>query len=301
MGDRGRTDLRLAGLATRQHGVVSAAQLAALGYSTSAVSRAASRGRLHRSHRRVYAVGHRDLTWEGRCLVAVLACAPSVASHETAAWLWGTLRTRPQRFQLTATTRRHAKSDFEVHYADLAPGDRALRDGIPATSLPRTLLDLAATLRPDRFAGALRRAEEQGLLDLGPIEELLRRVPHHPGATALRRALDIYRPEPAFTRSDLEKRFRALVVEAGLPVPRMNFVVEGVELDAYWPKHRLGVELDVFETHGTRHSFEEDRIRDERLLLAGIAVDRVTGPRLRHQTARVLANLRLLLAQRENG
>lgn len=123
MEDKGRTERRplaLAALATRQHGIVSAGQLRALGYSTTAVSKAAARGRLHRIHRRVYAVGHRDLTWEGRCLAAVLACAPALASHGTAAWLWGLLRTRPTRFQLTAATRRRRKPEFEVHFADLA-------------------------------------------------------------------------------------------------------------------------------------------------------------------------------------
>ena len=235
MEDKGRTERRpiaLAALATRQHGVVSAGQLRALGYSTTAISKAAARGRLHRIHRRVYAVGHRDLTWEGRCLAAVLACSPALASHGTAAWLWGLLRTRPTRFQLTAPSRRHPRPGFEVHFADLAARDRALRDGIPVTSLPRTLLDLAATGPPHRLAQALQRAEERKLLDLGPLEDLLSRRSHHPGATSLRQALDVYRPPTSYTRSDLEKRFLALVARAGLPPPRANFIVGRFELES---------------------------------------------------------------------
>jgi predicted transcriptional regulator of viral defense system/very-short-patch-repair endonuclease len=301
MEDKGRTERRplaLAALATRQHGIVSAGQLRALGYSTTAVSKAAARGRLHRIHRRVYAVGHRDLTWEGRCLAAVLACAPALASHGTAAWLWGLLRTRPTRFQLTAATRRRRKPEFEVHFADLAGRDRALRDGIPVTSVPRTLLDLAAAGPPRRLPLALERAEERRLLDLRSLDGLLARRAHHPGAVALRQALDTYRPQPAFTRSNLEKRFLALVTEAGLPAPRMNFVVGRFEVDAFWPQAALAVELDVFETHGSRRSFEEDRERDEELLLRGIATVRVTGRRLDREPATVLRRLGRLLTQR---
>jgi very-short-patch-repair endonuclease len=299
MWDKERTEHRLAVLATRQHGVVSVAQLVALGYSTSAISRAAARGRLHSVHRRVYAVGHRDLSWEGRCLGAVLACAPAVASHRTAAWVWDILRTRPQSFQLTATSRRRAKYGFEVHYADLAATDRGLRDGIPVTSLPRTLLDLAAAeLRPERLDSALQRAEERKLLDLRPLDELLGRVPHHPGATALRRALDIYRPRTSFTRSDLEREFLRLVLDAGLARPRTNFVVGPYELDAYWPERRFAVELEVYETHGSRHSFETDKVRREDLLLLGIELIQITGPRLDREPEVVIARVAQLLAER---
>lgn len=166
------------------------------------------------------------------------------------------------------------------------------------TSLPRTLLDLAAELRPDRLASALQCAEERKLLDLRPLDELLGRVSHHPGAGSLRRALDIYRPPTSFTRSDLEKRFLALVLAAGLPRPRTNFVVGALELDAYWPERRFAVELDVYETHGSRLSFEEDPVRQEELLLAGISSIRITGPRLDREPEVVLERLGRLLAER---
>ncbi|HTT95155.1 MAG TPA: type IV toxin-antitoxin system AbiEi family antitoxin domain-containing protein [Solirubrobacterales bacterium] len=90
MGDKGQEPRHgaLAGLATRQHGVVATRQLKALGYGRNAVAKAAKAGRLHRVHRGVYVVGQRGLTWEGRCMAAVLAAHPCVASHWTAAWLW---------------------------------------------------------------------------------------------------------------------------------------------------------------------------------------------------------------------
>ncbi len=231
-------------------------------------------------------------------LPAAAGHSPVVASHFSAAWLWDLLRYRPETIHVTVPARRHTKRHFVVHHADLAPRDRGVRQAIPVTSLPRTLLDLAAELRPERLASALERAEERKLLDLRPVDELLGRVPHHPGAGALRMALDIYRPPTSFTRSDLEKHFLALVLEAGLPRPRTNFFVGSHELDAYWPERRFAVELDVYETHGSRRSFEEDRVRNEDLLLAAISMDRITGPRLEREPEVVLARLARLLADR---
>ncbi len=111
-------------------------------------------------------------------------------------------------------------------------------------------------------------------------------------------ALAIYRKEPAFLRSTLEERFLKLVREAGLPAPAMNFNVGGYELDAYWERERFAVELDVYETHGTRAAFERDRIRQEDLLLIGVEMTRVTGPRLKREPQQVIGRVTNLLAQR---
>jgi predicted transcriptional regulator of viral defense system len=303
-----RSERRLAELAARQHGVVSVRQLKRLGYPRSTVHDWASAGRLHRVHRGVYAVGHTRLTWHARCMAAVLASEPAVASHTTAAWLWGLLHTRPSSFHLTAASRRHAKPraghgaatppTYTVHFARLLGEDFGWTDDVPVTSLARTLLDLAAMLSAHRLEGAIERAEELGLLDLAPIEELLARAGKHPGVVRLRRALDIYRPDPAVLRSGAERRFRKLVRAAGLPAPAMIFNVAGYELDAYWAEHRFAVEIDVFETHGSRAAFERDRLRQEDLKLAGVEMTRVTDARMRRDPQGVAARLAALLAQR---
>ncbi|MBS1678591.1 MAG: hypothetical protein JST08_14540 [Actinobacteria bacterium] len=78
----------------------------------------------------------------------------------------------------------------------------------------------------------------------------------------------------------------------------MNVSVAGYEIDAWWEGERFGVELDVYETHGSRLSFEEDRVRDDELLLAGIETTRVTGPRLDREPAAVVESVRRHLARR---
>lgn len=129
----------------------------------------------------------------------------------------------------------------------------------------------------------LERSEELDSFDLRRLEDVLARTARHPGAARLGRAAEIYRPEPAFTRSRLERRFRSLVIRAGLPAAATNVVVEGFELDAYWPPERFAVELDVYETHGSRAAFERDREREDELLLVGIEMIRVTGMRLKRE------------------
>jgi hypothetical protein len=173
-----------------------------------------------------------------------------------------------------------------------------LREGIPLTSLARTLLDLAAAVRFEWLERMVETAEDLELFDLHEVEELLTRTVGHHGQGRLRKAIALYGPT-SFTRSSLEKRFLELCLEAGLPQPRTNFVTHGFELDCYWPEFRFAVELDVFETHGTRAAFERDRERQEDLLLAGIAMTRVTGPRLDREPEAVIRRVVRLLEQRE--
>jgi len=283
----------MADLATDQHGVISTPQLLALGHAKRTIWEWVEAGRLHRLHQGVYAVGHRRLTWHGRCWAAILAAEPNdtdeivwpaVASHGSAAYLWGLYRYAPGTIDVTAPTRRRAKRDFKVHFSSvLAAEDRSCSDGVPVSSVPRTLLDLAIGSRPHHLDRLLERAEERDLLDLLAIQALLARAGGHRGRGRLRRALAVYSPEPAFTRSGLERRFLALVREVGLPAPSANYNLAGFELDAYWEREQFAVELDVYETHGTHSAFERDRRRQDDLLLIGVEMIRVTGPRLKRE------------------
>jgi very-short-patch-repair endonuclease len=289
----------LAALASRQHGVVSVQQLWELGYSRAAVARAVSVGRLHSIDRSVYAVGHTNLSRHGWCLAAVFAGGPgAILSHHSAAWLHGLARWGPEPFHVTGPVARRPRLPVRIHRARrLEPQDRMLIDRVPVSAVPRTLLDLAALVRFEHLERLVERSEELEVLDLRNLQALLDRTVGHHGHKRLRRALDLYRPT-SFTRSSIEKRFLELCREASLPQPRTNYVVEGFELDCYWPEFRFGVELDIYETHGTRAAFERDRLRQEDLLLGGIETTRVTGPRLEREPQRVIARIRRLLEQR---
>lgn len=186
-----------------------------------------------------------------------------------------------------------------MHSAEALTGaDSAWSEGIPVTTIPRTLLDFAAT-DPHYLGPALDNARRLGLLDLLAIDELISRSRGFRGVARLRTALEIHRPD-AFTRSDLERRFLALVRRSDLPRPSTNLFVEGYELDAYWPKERFAVELDTYDYHGTPAAFETDRIRQENLKLSGIEMTRITGVRMDREPNAVVSRLRRLLAQRRH-
>ncbi len=146
----------------------------------------------------------------------------------------------------------------------------------------------------------LERAEELELFDLRPLESLLGRTVGHPGHGRLRRAIALYQA-PAFTRSGLERRFLDLVLKAGLPRPSTGFNVAGYELDVYWQEEHFAVELDTFETHGSRGAFERDRRRQEDLKLTGVEMIRVTGRRLEREPRQVVERVARLLEQRRIG
>lgn len=89
-----------------------------------------------------------------------------------------------------------------------------------------------------------------------------------------------------------------LVEKACLPTPSTGFNELGCELDVYWLEERFAVELDVYETHGTREAFEGDRLRQENLKLGGIEMIRVTGPRLDREPGEVIERVAVLLEMR---
>ncbi len=231
-------------------------------------------------------------------MAAVLAAYPSVASHFSAAWLWGLMQVRPGTLHVTCPKPRHSKRPFVVHTADLPTIDRAVRNGIPLTSLARTVLDVAPGIRLDTVRRFIQRADDAELFDLRAMSDLLARTSGHRGHAKVLAALDTYEEAAPFTRSGLERRFLEVVTAAELPRPAMNAFVAGYEIDAWWEAERFGVELDVFETHGSRLSFEEDRERDDELLLAGIETTRVTGPRLDREPGAIVDSLRRHLARR---
>lgn len=298
MGEERRTHHPLSELAKQQHGVVSTRQLERLGYSKDAIWKAASGGRLHQVQHCVYAVGHKALTGQGRCLAAVLSCGDgALLSHRSAAWLWGLTNHLSSSLEVTAASPRRTRIPIRVHSAQaLTREDRDLSGGIPVTAVPRTLLDYAAT-EPRYLAWVLDRAESRGLLDFIAIDSLLARSVGFRGVSRLREALLVHRT-PAFTRSGLERRFLDLVHKANLPRPSMNYFVEGYELDAYWPAERFAVELDTYDYHGGHLAFEQDRLRQEDLKLAGIEMTRVTGARMDREPKAIANRLRRLLTQR---
>ena len=255
------------------------------------------RERLYVVHRSVYTVGHDLLSGRGRLMAAVLACGPlAVISHRTAAWLWDLLPDRRSVIDVTAPTRRRARRGIAVHTSRVPGMERAEVDGIPVTSVSRTLLDVSEVVRPRQVERAVEAAERHGLLDVLTVEEAIARGYGRRGIGRLQDALAAHRPPP-FTRSELEQRFTELVQKAGLPPPTQNAYLHGFEVDAVWEGHRLVVELDGYEHHHTRAAFERDRNRDALLRAEGWTVLRFSWRQVVHEPETVVAALRATLTQ----
>jgi very-short-patch-repair endonuclease len=292
-----RADAEIAQLADRQHGVVSTAQLMSMGLGSGAIEHRVSCGRLHRVHRGVYAVGRATLTPAGHRMAAVLSCGrDALISHRTAAAVWGLLATDQTMIDVTILRSGvRSRPPIRIHSTGiLHPTDIAVVDGIPVTSIPRTLLDLAARLRPDVLLRAVEQAVRLNLFDLAAVDAAIGRSPRREGVPRLRQVLADYR-EPPVTRSELERSFLALVEQSGLPRPRVNTTVASLEVDFFWPGSRLVVELDGRAYHTSPRAFERDRRRDAILLRAGCRVLRITFRRLQDDPGGVIEDIRALI------
>jgi predicted transcriptional regulator of viral defense system len=294
-------DTRVAKLAERQHGVVARRQLLATGAREEAIEVRLEAHRLHRLHRGVYAVGHRVVSREGRWMAAVLFVGPdAVLSHRSAATLWGIRGHSPRAIEVTAPTKSRSRGSIQRHFAALPADEVMEREGMPVTTVPRTLFDLATVLPVDAVEQALRQSERLRLHDALSLEDLLERYPRRRGSKAIRECLRRRRELPGgITREELEARFRRFLDRFGLPRPRLNAWLtvnsHRYQVDCLWPRARLIVELDGFATHGTRSAFESDRDRDRRLATAGYRSTRVTWRQLQDIPQEIAADLRALL------
>jgi very-short-patch-repair endonuclease len=294
-------DAAIAALAACQHGVVSRRQLSALGIGRGAIDHRLAERRLHPLHRGVFAVGHTALAREAAWMAAVLAAGDgAVLSHRSAGALWGVRDTAAARTDVTVPCRRRTRPGLRVHEAAVQPDEVTVHRGIPVTDVARTLLDLAAVLRPHQLESAINEAEYRQLASRLSLEALVARYPGRKGTVALRAIVDARLIGRTRTRSELEAAFLAVLDAHGLSRPAINRLIElpngWVEGDAVWSRQRLVVELDGYAAHGTRHAFEDDRARDRELQVAGWRTARITARQLETDAATIGRQLRALLS-----
>jgi len=290
-------DRLIADLAERQHGVVALRQLEALGLPAGAIEWRLRVGRLHALHRAVYAVGHRPATKEARWMAAVLTGGSgAVLSHHSAAAHWGIRRTGGMGLGVTAPGRRRSRDGIAFHRSVLPPDERTVHDGIPITTVPRTLFDIAATLNLRQLERAVNEAEIRRLWDDLSLPDLLRRYPRRKGSRNVRRLLDKRSAGANVTESDLEVLFLSFADRHGLPQPETNSCVEGFWVDCVWRAERVVLELDSWEFHRTRSTFESDRRKIRVLQARHWRCVPVTYRQLTEDAEEVAGDVRRLLA-----
>jgi very-short-patch-repair endonuclease len=174
-------------------------------------------------------------------------------------------------------------------------------NAIPCTTVARTLLDLADVVNRRTLERVCDQAEVMRIFDGRALEQVLARAAGRRGTPILRSILQEHEIGATVTESELEERFLALCAQARIARPRVNAWIaldEGaVKADFLWPEQRLVLETDGRRVHGSRRAFEQDRRRDQRLLLAGYRVVRLTWRQLVDNPDQIATLITALLAE----
>jgi hypothetical protein len=272
-------DQDIAALAARQRGHVTRKQLLEIGIAPGAIEYRVNAGRLHLVHRGVYAVGHRRTHPMDRAAAAVLACGPTAClTHGSAATLWGFLRHWREPFEVSVRIHRRPNG-IVIHRR--THDDLRTHHGIRVTSPARTIIDVAPRLNDADLTRLVNDALLSRYLQPDALEEALRRTRHD-------RRLNEYRGPTIDgpTRSRFEDKFKPWCAAHDLPTPQTNVIVNGREVDAYFPDHNLIVELDSWEFHRSRQAFEKDRDDDGEALADGTPTLRITWDRVHGGSAK---------------
>ncbi len=282
----------LARIARSAHGVVTRAELLAAGVSAEEIRQRLLRGSLLREHRGVYRVGHRAPSVEACYLAAVRACGAGALLYRcAAAHLLVVIKGPPPPPEVIAPGgARHVPG--VATYRTRRTEDGFTCRGVPVTSVPRTLVDLAAILSENDLARACHEASVRYGTTPAAVDAVLARRPASKGAAKLRRVLhgDVH-----VTLSKLEDRFLELLTEACLPLPETNRPASGRRVDCRWPEHRLTVELDSYRYHSSRHAWEQDRLREREARARGDEFRRYSYGDVFERPRLMLAELRALL------
>lgn len=276
-------------LAREQHGVVTRAQLLALGFSSDGIRHRLRNGRLHRVTQGAYVVGWPQVTRRQRWMAAVLVCGDGAAlSHLSAAALWGIAR-EGELIDISASREKKRPETHCRTRPGLPPPQTTIHDRIRVTTPLQTLIEISLELPTNRLERAVNDADKLELIDPETLRTGLDDHAGEPGVKPLRTLLD----KDTFVLSDteLEVLFRPIAVAAGLPPEMTKHVVNEYEVDFYWPSLGLVVEADGLRYHRTPAAQRRDAVRDNEHVASGFTRLRFTHWQIKREPAYVRAIL----------
>jgi very-short-patch-repair endonuclease len=283
-------------VASASHGVVTRRELRRAGVSDGEIKHRIRIGALLRVHPGVFRVGHRAPSVEARYLAAVWACGDrAVLRGRAAGHLLGVLKGKAPPPEVAAPIQRRIEGVSTRRCRSLDPRDKTTWKGIPVTTVPRTLVDLAELLSFDALSRACHEAEVLHRTTPAQVNAALERRPKAPGTQNLQRIID---GDVHVTLSRLEHRFLRRLHAAGLPLPQTNRPAGSKRVDCRWPERRLTVELDSYTYHHTRHAWEQDRRRDREAHARGDHIRRYTHTDVYDEPAMMMRELVALLRDR---
>jgi very-short-patch-repair endonuclease len=285
---------KAARIATGAWGVVTRQELLLAGVSSAGIDRRVAKGLLIREYPGVYRVGHTAPSTEARYLAAVKACGPgALLCGRAAAYLQGLLKGPPPPPEVMTPTERRVEGVKTRRCRNMDPRDHATLKGIPITCVPRTLVDLAATLEHEALARACHEAGVRYRTTPAHVQAVLDRRRQAPGSAKLRAVMT---GEAKVSLSKLESEFLRLLEAASLPLPETNRPAGTKRVDCRWPEHRLTVELDSYRFHNSRHAWEQDRRREREARARGDDFRRFTYGDVLEDSRAMLAELVRTLA-----
>jgi very-short-patch-repair endonuclease len=288
-------DAAVAAIALRQQGNMTRAQLLAAGLTPDAIMHRVRTGRLHPVYRAVYAVGRPPQTPIERASAAVLACGPGAAlSHRSALSLWSIDKHWHTPFEVTALRDRRPKGIRTHRPRTIHRRDITVQLGIRTTTLARTVLDMAPRLSEKRRTRIVQDALHSKFMTNSQLANVLQRSPNHRGTPLLIPFLA--ETKTGVTRSEIEDTWKQLAKDYNLPRFLTNVKLKGGYIaDVLFPDHGLIVELDSWEFHSDRISFESNRDRDAENLAHGLPTIRVTHERMKADPAKEADRVRQTL------
>ncbi len=300
-------DRELRELAAGQHGVVTYRQARQHGLSAKAVRWRVEAGDWERCHEGVYRVAGAPPTPEQRLLAAVLAVGPdAVASHRSAAWLWGLARFTPHALEVAVARPRHPRPDgVLVHRStDLVPRHTTVTRGIRVTTPARTVVDLGAVVPPPTVVRAMEQWASERLLSVVEVEVLRDEVGRQGrrGAGVVREILEARALGTEDPDSAAEAVMAELLRDAGLPVVFHHEVRDGdrfvAEVDFAFPELKAYLEVDGLPSRSGEVAFERDRYRQNALSALGWMPIRVPAKDVTRRPRTCVNAVRRVLAQR---
>ena len=274
-------------------GLVTRNQLLAAGMSATQIRRRLRNRVLLPAYPGVYWVGHREHNAQARYRAAVLGCGPgAVLSGRAAAHLWCILKGSPPQPEVTTTRDLRISGIRTRRSRHIDPLDVTTLRGIPITTIPRSIVDVAPGLTEEALALVCHEAGARYKTTPAQVDAVLARRPNAKGAAKLRRVMH---GDVRVVLSKLERGFLALMRAEHLPLPRTNKVASDRRVDCRWPEHHVTVELDSYRFHNSRHSWQQGYEREREAYAREDAFRRYTWRDVFEDPRRMLGELRRLL------
>ena len=288
---------RIAGIASRQHGVVTRAEACDAGVSRNELTRLVRNGALIRIHTGVYRAGHQSPSMLAIYMAATKACGDgSGVSWFAGAHLLGLVRDRPARIDVTSPGHRRPPG-IVVHRARRTRLALTRVRGIPVTTPAWTLLDVAPLLDDAALGRACHQAQVRYRLQPDQVSQVLTTRGPVKGS---RRLIRILASDDPLLLSRLEAAYLRILRNGREELPATNRRLTEGYVDCRWSHLGLIVELDSYRFHGSRHAWERDRDRDRAARRRCEEMIRFTADDVFGHPDEVLAHTRERLAYRRS-